>query len=312
MPDGRTIRLARREVYRMRSQRSKTQRQLEGKAMKASSRTVKASGLEPAGEGTVQALDRALQLLELLATDSEGYRLVDLAACSGLSASTAHRLLTTLEQRRFVQFDRDTSLWHVGARCFSVGAAFARRRRIQELALPVMRRLREQTRVSVNLGLADAGEVIFVGQLKGPEASGAVAELGRRVPLHGAAMGQAILAAWSEDDVAHYLRTHGLLRLTPHTVTRPSRLYELLASIRRSGYAVDDEQHALGLRCVAATICDEHGQPFAALSVAGPSHALPSGALAAVGEAIRAASAEISAGFGGRADLAPSSIVEAL
>lgn len=272
-----------------------------GHAIKSAgaARVVRTQASEPAGDGTVQALDRALQLLELLAVDSEGYRLVDLAACSGLSASTAHRLLTTLEQRRFVQFDRDTSLWHVGARCFSVGAAFARRRRIQELALPLMRRLREQTRVSVNLGLADAGEVVFVGQLKGPEASEAVAELGRRVPLHGAAMGQAILAAWSEQEVAEYLRRHGLPRLTPHTVARPSRLHELLADIRRTGYAVDDEQNALGLRCIAATIRDEHGQPFAALSVAGPSHALPAHAFAAIGGRLRTASAEISAGFGG-------------
>src|SRR5262249_22625209 len=62
-------------------------------------------------DGTVQSLTRALQLLELLAGDDEGYRLVDIAARSGLSSSTAHRLLTTLEQRQFVQFDRETSLW---------------------------------------------------------------------------------------------------------------------------------------------------------------------------------------------------------
>ena len=273
-----------------------------GQTVKASVslRAVKSSGLERDGDGTVQALARALQLLELLAEDSEGYRLVDLVVCSGLSSSTVHRLLTTLEQRRFVQFDRESSLWHVGARCFSVGAAFARRRRIQDLALPVMRRLRELTRASVNLGVADACDIVLIGQVKTPDASQAVAELGRRVPLHGAAIGQAILATWPEDDVLQYVRTRGLPRLSRNTVARPSRLHEVLATIRRTGYAVDDEENAPGLRCIAATILDEHGQPFAALSVAGPSQNIPCGAFAAIGETIRAAGAEISAAFGGR------------
>ncbi|HSW15874.1 MAG TPA: helix-turn-helix domain-containing protein, partial [Ramlibacter sp.] len=103
------------------------------------SRTAKVTRIDRDGDSTVQSLTRAMQLLELLAEDDEGFRLVDIAAHSGLSSSTAHRLLTTLEQRQFVQFDRETSLWYVGVRCFSVGAAFARRRRIAHLALPVMR-----------------------------------------------------------------------------------------------------------------------------------------------------------------------------
>lgn len=252
------------------------------------------------GDGTVQALSRALQLLELLGDDTDGYRLVDLADRSGLAPSTVHRLLTTLQQHRFAQFERESNLWHVGARCYSVGTAFARRRRIQELALPVMRRLREQTRASVNLGLVDEDDILFVGQIKGPAASEAVAELGRRVPLHGAALGQAVLAAWPDAEVRRYLSTRGLPRFTHNTIARPSRLYEVLATVRSTGYAVDDEQNAPGLRCIAAAIVDEHGRPFAALSIAGPNHCLPPDEFAAIGARVRAASGEISVGLGGR------------
>lgn len=258
-------------------------------------------------DGTVQALSRALQLLELLGDDTDGYRLVDLADRSGLAPSTVHRLLTTLQQHRFVQFERESNLWHVGARCFSVGATFARRRRIHDLALPVMRRLRDLTRASVNLGLADDDDILFVGQVKGPTANEAIAELGQRIPLHGAAIGQAILAEWPEADVQRYLRTRGLPRLTRNTITRPSRLYVALAAVRSTGYAVDDEQNAPGLRCIAAAIRDEHGRPFAALSVAGPSHCLPVDAFAAIGDRIRAASDEVSTGFGGRGTRAANS-----
>src|ERR1051325_1767654 len=76
----------------------------------------------------VQSVDRALSIIETLAEDDEGYRLSDLAIRTGLSTSTVHRLLATLESRRFVQFDRTESKWHVGARAFTVGATFARRR----------------------------------------------------------------------------------------------------------------------------------------------------------------------------------------
>src|ERR1700757_5435120 len=79
-------------------------------------------------DGGVQCVDRALQIIETLAEDDEGYRLTDLAIRTGLSPSTVHRLLTTLENRRVVQFDRDEAKWHIGAQSFVVGSTFTRRR----------------------------------------------------------------------------------------------------------------------------------------------------------------------------------------
>src|SRR6476660_9272997 len=79
-------------------------------------------------DGGVQSVDRALLLIETLAEDDEGYRLTDLAIRTGLSPSTIHRLLTTLEKRRFVQFDREESMWHIGAQSFAVGSTLVRRR----------------------------------------------------------------------------------------------------------------------------------------------------------------------------------------
>src|ERR1044072_7864067 len=81
-----------------------------------------------ARDGAVQSVDRALSIIEVLAEDDEGYRLTDLAVRTGLSTSTVHRLLATLEKRRFVQFDRTESKWDVGARAFTVRAHFPRRR----------------------------------------------------------------------------------------------------------------------------------------------------------------------------------------
>src|ERR1700732_185367 len=89
-------------------------------------------------DGGVQSVDRALSILKTLAEDDEGYRLSDLAVLTGLSTSTVHRLLATLEKRRFVQFVRYESKWDVGARGFSVGGTFGRRPNFTPAGMPYM------------------------------------------------------------------------------------------------------------------------------------------------------------------------------
>src|ERR1700742_3100945 len=118
-----------------------------------------------AKDGGVQSVDRAMLLIETLAEDDEGYRLTDLAVRTGLSPSTVHRLLTTLEKRRFVQFDRGQSTWHIGAQSFAVGSTFVRRRNFATQALPYLRKLRDQTRETANLAVVDDGSMVILPRL---------------------------------------------------------------------------------------------------------------------------------------------------
>jgi IclR family transcriptional regulator, acetate operon repressor len=251
--------------------------------------------------GTVQSLLRALSVLQVLAEDDEGYRLVDLAERAGLSTSTTHRLLTTLEQRRFVQFDREANLWHVGVECFAVGAAFARRRNFAQIALPIMRRLRDATGETVNLGLLDQGDVVFLTQVESREVMRAITRPGGRMPLPCTAMGQAILSAMGEREVAQIMHRHGLPRLTQNSIARPTKLREALEEARRVGYAVDHEENSVGLRCVAAVIYDENVQPLAAVSVAGPTVRVTLSRVPELGGQVIDAAREISRATGGRA-----------
>src|SRR5258708_13487430 len=113
-------------------------------------------------DGGVQSVDRALQIIETLAEDDEGYRLSDLAVRTGLSTSTAHRLLTTLERRRFVQFDRTQSKWHVGARSFTVGATFVRPRNFTAQAVPYLPKLRDLPRNTAHLAVVDDEAIVVL------------------------------------------------------------------------------------------------------------------------------------------------------
>ncbi len=250
--------------------------------------------------GVVQSLARALSLLEVLGEDDDGYRLVDLAERVGLPASTTHRLLTTLEQRRFVQFDREGGLWHIGVQCFSVGAVFLRRRNLVTQSLPFMRRLRDDLGETANLGIEDQGEVVFLTQVESRQMMRAITRPGGRAPMHCSGVGKALLAALPEPDVAEVLRVHGLARLTAKSIARPAQLRQALEAVRKAGYAVDDEEHAVGLRCVAAAVYDEHGTAVAAISVSGPTARIPDGRIPEYGRAVRAAAADVTAALGGR------------
>jgi IclR family acetate operon transcriptional repressor len=252
-------------------------------------------------DGAVQSLLRALGLLEVIAEDDEGYRLVDLAGRAGLSTSTTHRLLTTLEQKRFVQFDRAESVWRIGVQCFAVGAGFARRRNFTSIALPIMRRLRDATGETVNLGLLDLGDVVFLTQVESREMMRAITRPGGRMPLPCTAMGQAILSAMHEREVAQILQKHGMPRLTRNSIARPTKLREALDEVRKLGYAVDHEENSVGLRCVAGVIYDENAQPFAAVSIAGPSVRVTLGRVPELGKQVMEAAGEISRATGGRA-----------
>src|SRR6202048_1960837 len=163
-------------------------------------------------DGGVQCVDRALLIIETLAEDDEGYRLSDLAVRTGLSTSTAHRLLATLEKRRFVQFDRYESKWHVGAQSFAVGATFVRRRNFVTQALPYLRKLRDQTRETANLAVVDDGAMVVLTRVESRELMRSVTKVGGRIPMGASGLGRALLSTYSEEDVFAIIRGEAVPR----------------------------------------------------------------------------------------------------
>jgi IclR family transcriptional regulator, acetate operon repressor len=250
-------------------------------------------------EGGVQSVDRALSIIETLAEDDEGYRLSDLAIRTGLSTSTVHRLLATLESRRFVQFDRTQSKWHVGARCFTVGATFARRRNFTAQAVPYLRKLRDLTRETANLAVVDDEFIVVLTRMESREIMRSLTKVGGRVAMVASGVGKAVLATYSDEDVGAIIRRHGMPRLTEKSIVRPSDLFRELERVRRQGYAVDDEEACMGLRCIAAVVYSDCSEPLAAISVSGMTSRLTDDRLAALGQTVREVAAELTVALGG-------------
>jgi IclR family acetate operon transcriptional repressor len=250
-------------------------------------------------DGGVQSVDRALLIIETLAEDDEGYRLTDLAVRTGLSPSTVHRLLTTLEKRRFVQFDRDESMWHIGAQSFAVGSTFVRRRNFVTQALPYLRKLRDQTRETANLAVVDDGAMVVLTRVESREIMRSVTKVGGRVPMVASGLGKALLSSYSEEDVFAIIQREGMPRLTSKSIVRAGELCKSLHDIRQQGYSVDDEEALIGLRCVSAVVYDDRSEPLAAISVSGKASRVPHDRLPVLGKLVQEVAAELTKALSG-------------
>ena len=262
----------------------------------------RSSGKPAAGERSsqVQSLLRALSIVNCLAESDEGTGLTDIAQQVGLSTSTTHRLLTTLEKERYVHFDSERKLWSVGVQTFFAGSAFIRSRNLVVVARPHMRALMEETGETVNLAAEDDGQAIYMAQIECRQMMRAFTTTGGRVPLNCSAVGKALLSEMPDAQVTRMLRRTGMAQITEKTLTTPAALLEDLDRVRRRGYAIDDEENAIGLRCCAAVIYNEFGEAAGALSVCGPTARIDDDRLPALGAMVKAAADTVSLEFGGR------------
>lgn len=249
--------------------------------------------------GQVQSVTRAISILNALSVEENGLTLTELSHTVSLAPSTTHRLLTTLQQERFVRFDDQRSVWLVGLQAFAVGNAFVRSRELISMVRPYMRRLMEESGETTNLAVADREEAVYLAQVECREMMRAFAKPGARVPMTSSAVGKAMLAARPDDQVARLLNRVGLQKVTGSSIATPAALKAELTQARELGYAIDDEEHAVGLRCVAAALFNEHGDPIAAVSVSGPAARVTDERIPVLGQLVRTVALEATQALGG-------------
>jgi IclR family acetate operon transcriptional repressor len=254
----------------------------------------------PAENSSVQSLDRALRILAIIA-DADGLSLSEVASASGLAASTAYRMLTTMEAHGMVEFDRTDQLWSIGVETYRMGSAFLRRRKLVDRARIVMQDLMEKIGETANLGVAEDDCVVFVSQVETHQAIRAFFRPGTRSSFHASGIGKAILAHMPGDRVAAIVRKEGLEVYTPKTLANAPALARDLSQIRTRGYSVDDEERHPGMRCIAAPVFNEFGEPVAGVSISGPTVRVTLERVADIGPLVREAAAEVTRMIGGKA-----------
>lgn len=256
-------------------------------------------------QNTVQALDRALGLLEVLAA-KPGLTLSELAAESGQAVATVFRALATLQAHGMVECEEPGQVWHIGAGAFRVGSAFLRRTKVVERARAGMDQLMRETGETANLGIEAQDEVLFLSQVETHEAIRAFFPPGTRGPMHVSGIGKALLAWFPPDKVAGIVARRGLPAFTPQSLGTPQALLADLAAIRARGYSIDDQERAPGMRCIAAPIFNVHGEPVAGVSVSGPAFRMPLEDAARLGALVQGVAARVTEAIGGRAPVSGS------
>lgn len=215
-----------------------------------------------------------MRLIDALAERSGPVSLKDLALATELHPSTAHRILNDLATGRFVE-RTDNGYYSLGMRLLELGHLVKARLSVREVALIPMRELHELTGQTVNLSVRQGDEIVYVDRAYS-ERSGmqVVRAIGGRAPLHLTSTGKLFLAAVDDRQVRAYALRTGLAGSTRNSLTDQVLLDRELSLVRRLGYARDNEELEMGVRCIAASIRDEAGRLIAGLSISAPASRL--------------------------------------
>ncbi|TPG35003.1 IclR family transcriptional regulator [Mycolicibacterium hodleri] len=221
----------------------------------------------------VQSLDRALALLEHLADAGGAMRLAELEAATGLPLPTIHRLLRSLAHNGYVR--QETSRrYALGPRLIRLGQS-ATRALGGAWAGPRLAALVAEIGETANMAVLEADSVVYVAQVPSAHSMRMFTEVGRRVAAHSTGVGKALLSQLPDEQVVDLLRRTGMPATTPRTHTDPASFLAELAEIREQGWAVDDGEQEVGVRCVAVPL---PGAPtWSAISVSGPSGRITAG-----------------------------------
>ena len=217
----------------------------------------------------LSSVANSIRLTKAFSEDEYEMGISALASRLGLAKSTVHRLATTLVEYDILEQNRETGKYRLGLALFELGTLVRRKMDTASESRAQMYSLAEMTGETVQLAILDHQSVLYIRILESRQAVRMSTIAGSRAPAHCTSVGK-VLLAFQPGEMARQIIDQGLRRYTPATITDTALLQEELASIRSKGYAIDDEEIEVGLRCVAAPIRNHSGRVIAAISVAAP------------------------------------------
>ena len=249
----------------------------------------------------VTSLEKGLRLVEVIAKlKSVGLR--ELAGESGLPPSTVHRLLGVLAASHFLTQDAESKKYRLSFKFLELGAVVREDLDVISVARPHMSALVKATSETVNLVFFDTAEVIYVDQVSNPNSLLRMfTRVGARAPLHCTGVGKARLAVMPDELVSEYWRSAKKQPYTVNTITDETTLKKELKAIREIGYAVDNEEMEMGVRCSACLIRQHRAVIAGGISISGPSSRLTRDRMTSLGKLVRETADRITTDLGYRA-----------
>ncbi|HOV26039.1 MAG TPA: IclR family transcriptional regulator [Pseudobacteroides sp.] len=218
----------------------------------------------------VKSVERTLKILEVLSDYSDGLGITELSDKVNLHKSTVFRLLSTLINRGYVTQDLESSKYKITFKLFELGSKKVDKLDLLKSSKPYTRMLMESVNEVVHLIIRDEAEIVYIDKVEANNTISMASRIGKRNPMYCTATGKAILAFLPEEEVLKVWNSSKIVKMTGNTITDFILFKKELHNIRQNGYAVDNEENELGVRCVAAPIFDFKGDIAAAISVSGP------------------------------------------
>lgn len=219
---------------------------------------------------TIEALARGLEVLALFTATRPALSFHEIVAALGRPKSSAFRIVATLEQHGYLEYTAATRRYRPGLKVFQLGFAALAGLELPQLARPQLERLAHDLDETVSLAVLERLDIIYVDRIRNRAIVGLVLGVGSRLPAHSTSLGKVLLADLPEAELSARLSQAELARTTEHTIGDRVGLLAELAAIRARGYAVSDQELAVGLRGVAAPIRDSSRRAVAAINVSGP------------------------------------------
>jgi DNA-binding IclR family transcriptional regulator len=246
---------------------------------------------------SVPAVQRALNIIDYLATNAGPRNITEVSRHLGIPKSSVFGILQTLRDNGWVEKLEDDR-YALTLKLFGLGSSVIASLDLRQQVAPVLRALAAQTNITGHLAVLASDEAVYIDKAEVPGAIRLTTYVGSRCPLHSTGMGKALLAWLPENEVDRIVQTRGLTAYTPNTISSPVALKAELARVRRLGYAVGVEENEPGVCGIAAPVFDHLGHVVAAANLGGTVLQIKKGNIPLLGAAVARAAAEMSRRLG--------------
>jgi DNA-binding IclR family transcriptional regulator len=247
---------------------------------------------------TYQSLKRGLWIIEVIATIGSSATLAEIARKTGLPRSTAHHLLRALLEFGYLVQDGDARTYTLAPKLFRLTRSTWTQEQLAEIAMPFLDELSRRTGEGTSLAVLRDGIVTVIAKREPEGPVRVVQEVGARRPIYCTAVGKALAAWLPEQELEGIIGRTVFERMTANTITSRTAFSRELARIRATGFALDNEEHIKGIRCIATPVRDHSGEVRASLCVVGPKNHLPQRKLLQIRGALANVAANLSARLG--------------
>ncbi len=250
--------------------------------------------MPPSNKPYATSIERAFAIMEMLDGTRRGWNISEISRRLKIPKSSAHVIVLTLERLGYLKREPASRRYKLGLKICSLGRGMMNDLVLPEVALPHMRWLVEQTRLTSHLAVIEKGHVVFIQKTDGPGMIKFDTYVGKRADVHCTGLGKALLAYSNELTLRDCLSVESFTKYTDATITSPAGFRQELGRVKHKGYSIDDEEEELGVRCVAVPVFNSPGELIAALSVTGTTAQISADAFDKLAKPLKEASARIS------------------